>query len=158
MSPADARTLVLAAEIERDLAQVERHAERSQRVSPEGGDPEAAYVALALDHAYQAFESLLVRVERSLGLPRREGAEWHREILREAALPIAGLRPAIIPEAAEQAWGELLGFRQFLRQAYSYDLDAQRLLVLRQHLHDAVAATVPRVTQFVEGLRRATTG
>lgn len=154
MSPAEARTLVLAAEIERDLAQIERHAERTLRFSADAGDPEAAYVALSLDHAYQAFESMLVRIERSFGLPRRDGAEWHREILREAALPIPGLRPAIIPSSVEQAWGELLGFQHFLRHAYSYDLDARRLTVLRDHLQDAVASTAPLVRQLVASLRQ----
>ena len=62
MSPADARTLVLAAEIERDLAQIERHAERTLQFSPDAGAPEAAFVALGLDHAERPH-------------PRSDGAE-----------------------------------------------------------------------------------
>ncbi len=103
MSPADARVHVLAAELERDFLEVQRRTSRSARVDPAASEPEAAYVALEIDHAYQAFESLVVRLERSLGLASRDGAEWHRRLLEDAARPVAGLRPVVVPVEALDA-------------------------------------------------------
>ncbi len=86
MSPVDARIAQLLAELERDWQSVESNLTRARDVDPGGGDPEAALVALSLHHAYQAFESLLLGLERALGLPERTGANWHSELLYAAAV------------------------------------------------------------------------
>ncbi len=65
-------------------------------------------MALSLDHAYQAFEAILVRLERVAGLPERAGASWHSAVLADAALAIPGLRPPIFPAEAHADWDALL--------------------------------------------------
>jgi len=117
----------------------------SSSVEPEAGAPEAALVALSLDHAYQAFESLLVRVERALGLPERGGAGWHGELLADAALELADLRPPIVTAAAQLHWAALLRFRHFLRHAYAVRLDAELLRRNREHLREAVEVSQPTI-------------
>ena len=97
MSPTDARRAMLRAEIERDWEMVVAQLALAQTVDPSVGAPEAALVALSLDHAYQAFENVLVRLERALGLPARTGSDWHRSLLGDAVLSVAGLRPALSP-------------------------------------------------------------
>lgn len=121
-------------------------------MDPSRGKPEAAFVALELDHAYQAFETLLVRIERVLGLPPRTGDTWHRTLLADASRPIDGLRPAVAPPAAESEWAEVLAFRHFLRHAYDVELDPARLSVLAERLARAVAATDPVVRKLLEAL------
>lgn len=116
------------------------------------GIAEQALVALSLDHAYQAFETLLVRMERALGLPERTGATWHSRILFEAAQPVAGLRPAVYPDEVALDWDELLRFRHFLRHAYTVSLDPQRLTGNLQRLVRAVAATEPFIEALLEAL------
>ena len=66
MSAQDARVRVSTAELGRDWTMVRLHRERARSVSPDAGLAEAALVALSLDHAYQAFESMLVGLERIL--------------------------------------------------------------------------------------------
>lgn len=85
MSPEDARRLLLRTEIEREWSCVHKHMRDAKDVDPSKGRLEAAFVSLALDHAYQAFESLLERLERGLGLPAREGATWHQALLAALA-------------------------------------------------------------------------
>lgn len=141
MSPADARAAMLVAECRRDWEAVKAHLSRAQRVQPGHGDAEAALVALSLDHAYQAFETILVRLERAAGLPERVGSSWHAALLADAAIAVDGLRPAIIPSSALADWDALLRFRHFLRHAYVVDLDAERLTANLQRLERAVVAT-----------------
>ena len=97
MSPVDSRVALLVSESRRDWAAVLAHHQKATSVDPAAGDAQAALVALSLDHAYQAFESILVRVERHLGLPERLGSSWHARLLSDAALGLPGIRPAIAP-------------------------------------------------------------
>lgn len=152
MSPADARRAVLRAEVERDWEMVLKQLERARSVDPGAGPPEAALVALSLDHAYQAFENVLVRVERALGLAPRGGAEWHRALLADAALDIPDLRPALFSPELEVDWDELRRFRHFLRHAYPLDLDARRLSVNVERLERAVLGTREPLTAALRAL------
>ncbi len=108
MSPTDARVAVLLQEIRRDWESVRAHAARAEGTDPASGAPEAAYVALSLDHAYQALETLILRVERALGLPERAGATWHAALLADASREVPGLRPAVVPREALPDWEALL--------------------------------------------------
>ncbi len=113
---------------------------------------QAALVALSLDHAYQAFESMLVRLERMLELTPRLGAEWHRGLLADAALDVPGLRPAIVPAEALRDWFELLSFRHFLRHAYTVDLDASKLARNVECLERAMITSEPSVRAVIASL------
>jgi hypothetical protein len=153
VSPTDARVLLLCAELERDWQQVEHHLARAGSADPASSEHAAAFVALSLDHAYQAFESLLVRIERGLGLPARVGGGRHRELLEHSTLEIPGLRPAIVPPEALVDWATSMSFRYFLRHAYSVELDANRLEQAREALGRAVTATEPRVRALIVALK-----
>lgn len=145
MSPADARVVQMLAELRRDWAQVVEHRRRAFSCEPSQGAPYAALVALSLDHAYQAFETMLLRLERALGLEPRTGAHWHAALLTDSALPLPGLRPAVFSRAAEPDWFALLRFRHFLRHAYAVELDPTVLAANRDHLDRAIRATEPHV-------------
>jgi hypothetical protein len=152
VSPLDARVAVLVAELRRDWELVTVHLGKAKSVDPARGESDAALVALSLDHAYEAFETLLARIERALGLPARTGADWHTQLLRDGGLAVPGLRPAAYPTAAARDWVALLGFRHFLRHAYAVELDADRLRTNLVRLEHAVAATEPHVLAVIAAL------
>lgn len=156
MSPVDARVLLVAADAERDWQQVESNLRKATGLDPALGEPESAYVALALDHAYEAFETMLVRLERAAGFPERSGASWHRALLVDAAREVPGVRPLIVPPEVLGDWVDLLGFRHFLRHAYAAELEPERLRAVAARLARAVAATGPHVQQTLDSLRQAT--
>ncbi len=79
MSPADARAALVLAECHRDWDTVKAHLQRARQATPCDGTAQAALAALSLDHAYQAFETILMRIERALALPDR-----FRHFLRHA--------------------------------------------------------------------------
>lgn len=152
MSPADARRAMLRAEIERDWEMVIAQLALARTVDPGAGAPEAALVALSLDHAYQAFENVLVRLERALGLPARTGSDWHRSLLADAVLSVAGLRPALFPAEVERDWDDLRRFRHFLRHAYPLDLDPHRLARSLAHLERAIHRTDAPLRSVLQAL------
>ena len=152
MSPLDARVAVLAAELKREWGLATSHLAKARSVDPARGEAEAALVAVSLDHAYQAFETLLVRVERALGLPARSGADWHTELLADAGVAVPGLRPEVYPAGAASDWHDVRRFRHFLRHAYTVELDADRLRANLVHLEHAVAATEPHVLAVIAAL------
>lgn len=109
-------------------------------------------MAIALHHAYQAFESLLVRISRALEIPVPEGERWHQDLLSEASLEIPGVRGAVVPPEARRAWQELLRFRHFLRHAYPAELEPADLRKNAALLDDATRLTAPRVDAVVDAL------
>jgi hypothetical protein len=66
VSPVDSRAALLCAECRRDWGLVRTHLSRARAAVPGRGDAEAALVALSLDHAYQAFETILEAVATGL--------------------------------------------------------------------------------------------
>lgn len=150
MSPADARASFVCAECRRDWDAVRAHSGRASSADPSEGAAQAALVALSLDHAYQAFETLLVRLERAAGLAERTGSGWHAALLADAAIDVPKLRPALFPPYALADWDALLGFRHFLRHAYVVDLGKLESNVAR--LERAVAATGPWLEAVLAGL------
>ena len=149
MTSEEARCLALRADLVRNWEMVREHLARARSVSPAAGAPEASHVALSLDHAYQAFETLLVRLERALGLAPRIGAGWHAALLDAAGRELPGLRDAVFPPSARDDWAALLGFRHFLRHAYLVELDANKLATNTVRLERAVAATAASVQALV---------
>ena len=152
MSPVDARTALLCAECRRDWDAVRTHAQRAQSTDPSHGEAQAAFVALSLDHAYQAFETILVRLERAAGLPERTGASWHGALLADAALVIPGVRPPLFSPEGLSDWDAVMRFRHFLRHAYVVHLDAGKLSATTERLEKAVGATESWLEAVLLGL------
>ena len=117
------------------------HLARARSVDASQGPAQAALIALSLDHAYQAFEAILLRLERVAALPERTSANWHASLLADAALAIPGLRPPVLPPEAHADWEGLLRFRHFPRHAYVVDLNPSDLAVNPARLDRAVGAT-----------------
>ncbi len=152
MKQVEARLALIVAQMRRDWGAVEHMGARAFSVDPAHGAPEAALVAMSLHHAYQAFESLLERLSRALGLPLPTGERSHQVLLEEAGIDIPGVRSALVPEEARRAWQELLRFRHFFRHAYHVDLEPSELTTNREHLASAIVMTGPRVAAAIDGL------
>jgi hypothetical protein len=90
-----------------------------------------ARAAVALHHAYGAVEAALARIARTFGT-QPSGTNWHRSLLETMALEVPGVRPAVVSQEALPDLRELLGFRHFFRHAYQVQLDAGRLVLLRE--------------------------
>lgn len=142
----------LCAEVRADLKAMDRVAQDLRRFSPPVSAERAAALALSLDRTYTALESILERIARTLegGVPT--GADWHRELLRNALLEIETVRPPILSEGSFAAVDELRRFRHFLRHAYAVTLDPPQIEQLAGAWFAAEASVRADLMAFVDFL------
>jgi hypothetical protein len=127
-------TPALWADVRRDLhaarANVETAAARAETLRDAAMAPDARLdreyaVGLMLHNGYGAMESALERLIRAIDGDLPAGSSYHAEIIRRAAHPIAGVRPAMIGAQTAARLQKLRGFRHALRHAYD-DFDYSR--------------------------------
>ena len=99
--------------IDLHAARIEAIAAQWERASKDEG--QLALAALSLHGWYSGFERILERIAREIDERLPTGADSHIELLKQAAVELGGLRPAVVPRALVQTLKELLDFRHFLR-------------------------------------------
>lgn len=120
--------LVLLAELDGDLAQMERVLPQNtrawQRIQAGAHDPiDWGALGYTIHTLYGIVENYCLRVSKFFenGLPKDR---WHRALLEKMALDVPGLRPALFSDAASLGDAiELLKFRHRIRNLYGEDLD-----------------------------------
>lgn len=102
---------------------------------------ELSALAAMLHSFYTGIENILKRIEIASGhsVPKTEA--WHRQLLERAAQSTPA-REAIISWELREALGEYLAFRHVFRQAYSYDLQWEKM----SHLVLNVGQTLQRLS------------
>ncbi len=93
---------------------------------------ELSALAATLHSFYNGAENIFKRVAVELDGEPVRGDAWHRELLLRMKTPTAR-RPALLSEELHDTLNEYLRFRHVFRNAYSFELDWQKLspLVLR---------------------------
>jgi hypothetical protein len=93
---------------------------------------ELSALAATLHCFYTGAENIFKRVSLELDGEPVRGDAWHRDLLLRMKRPTAR-RPALLAEELHDALNEYLRFRHVFRNAYSFDLDWQKMspLVLR---------------------------
>jgi hypothetical protein len=93
---------------------------------------ELSALAALLHSFYTGVENIFKRVTVELDKESVHGDAWHRELLLRMKSPSTH-RPALLSENLHDALNEYLRFRHVFRNAYSFDLDWQKMspLVLR---------------------------
>ena len=93
---------------------------------------ELSALAALLHSFYTGVENIFKRVSVELDNGLVKGDAWHRELLQRMKSPTAN-RPVLLSEELYDTLNEYLRFRHVFRNAYSFDLDWQKMspLVLR---------------------------
>lgn len=119
----NAKIALLRAQIAADRASIRKRLTTVAEKSAPRTDEEGDHLALNAHRVYAALKSILERVAKTLegGLPG--GATWHQELLDNAFLDVAGVRPAVLSTELLEPIRQLRGFRHFVRHAYDADLD-----------------------------------
>jgi hypothetical protein len=89
--------------------------------------PDLALMAVDLHAWYTGLETGLARIARDIDDEMPAGPEWHKDLLSQMRTPLAGVRPAVIPQDVLPDLHALLAFRHFFRNAYAVHLDAAKL-------------------------------
>jgi hypothetical protein len=98
---------------------------------------ELSALAATLHSFYTGVENIFKRVAIELDGEPVRGDSWHRELLLRMKTPTAS-RPALLPEELHDTLNEYLRFRHVFRNAYSFDLDWQKMSPLVLQLEETL--------------------
>ena len=156
-------TLRLVAEIQEEMAVLVATGERAARAAARFGanEPdefEIGGVAATLHEFYSVAENLFKRIALELngGLPA--GGDWHVQLLRDMALEIPGVRPAVVRRSTANQLKEFLDFRHRFRHTYGFELRWPPMRELVGRVPAAQEALQDDVERFVSFLRELAAG
>ena len=139
----------LAAEVESELAGLDE-LELELANAPRGDDSYALRARGSILHDfYNGVERIFVRIASELNGGVPQAAQWHRELVRNMALDVPQVRPAVIDAALAKALGEYLRFRHVFRNVYGSGLEEERMRALETRLPATLAAFRGRIVVFL---------
>lgn len=151
-----AKIRTLKADIAADLqAVVEIYASLKRYPDTLASGDQLIAVAYYLHNLYCAFESIFQRVAKAFENQVADETGWHAELLRRMTLDIEGVRPGLVSPAAYDSLDELRRFRHFFRSAYRFQLDPERLALVRKKaiaLEPVYPADMARFVSFLDSL------
>ena len=108
--------------------------------------------ALNLHGFYAGLERVFLIVAERIDGSVPSGAAWHQELLRQMAVDLPYIRPAVISEQLAAELDRYRGFRHVVRNAYAYVLDARRVGELVEGLPSALARLRAELITFADVL------
>ena len=159
-----ARHIVHAERIRSELANIEgvvARVRRAMEASAEDAVDSDLYwdaVALNLHDFYTGLERVLRHIATEVDGHLPTGGEWHQELLRQMAIPLPRIRPAIFSNETIKRLDEYLRFRHVVRHVYAFEFDPQRIKPLAEALTGDFAQIKGELavfTDYLEGLADA---
>ncbi len=89
-------------------------------------------LAYKLHNLYSAYEDVFKLVAKFFENQIEDIAKYHTGLIYRMKLEIEGIRPGLLSEESYRILDELRGFRHVFRHAYTYELDAERVLKLSE--------------------------
>ena len=154
------RYAVLAGRIRQDLHELERvvtRVERAVQARHRSADEDLFLdsAALNLHDFYTGLERILTHIASTVDQSVPSGSDWHRELLRQMTVEIAGLRPQVLPVDVAADVDEYLRFRHVVRHIYAFELEPERVERLASRLRPTfrdVETALMRFAAFLERL------
>jgi hypothetical protein len=127
-------------ELERTVSAVARHWQRA-KAATEDQDAFLNSVALNLHSFYNGLERVMELVALEMDGGTLGGEAWHAELLRQMALELPSVRPAVLSSDIGQRLDEYRKFRHRVRNIYATNLNA----ALMEHLVENLLPTWEQV-------------
>ena len=152
------KLLVLAAQIQADLADLERVVSRAELIFEKAirTDDDAYLDGLALNlHGFYAgAEHIFEAVARALDGELPDDPHWHQTLLRQMMVEISTVRPAVISRSSYEFLEGYRSFRHVVRNVYTFNLRGTRLKELATGLRPCLTALVSDLERFVAVLHQ----
>ena len=154
-----ARHIVHAERIRSELANIEgvvARVRRAMEASAEDAVDSDLYwdaVALNLHDFYTGLERVLRHIATEVDGHLPTGGEWHQELLRQMAIPLPRIRPAIFSNETIKRLDEYLRFRHVVRHVYAFEFDPQRIKPLAEALTGDFAQVKGELAVFIDYLK-----
>ena len=128
--------LLLKADIDREMAQIERLLDESRSdLSGVGGIPsrlEVRGVASVLHDFYSGVERVFERIAVELDEELPRGGDWHSQLLNRMEEDVEGVRPRVLTSGMAERLRPFLRFRHLFRNIYGGQLRWERSTELLQ--------------------------
>ncbi|MBC8456803.1 MAG: antitoxin [Deltaproteobacteria bacterium] len=109
-------------------------------------------VAYDLHGFYTGLERIFKSVANTIDDKIPEGENWHKDLLEQMALDIAGLRPAVLSQDTVDLLDEFMRFRHRIRNIYSFNLIPDRVKDLVEKLPTVLEKAKGDLSAFVQFL------
>ena len=154
MSP---RYAVLAGRIRQELDLISKTVERVEKsaLALQKHPEERAFIdslALNLQSFYSGVERVFQHIAADLDDSVPKGDAWHRELLKQMAVEVRSVRPAVITREDAETLDEYLRFRHVVRNAYAIELDRERVQYLARRLPGVFQRVKERLAAFADFL------
>ena len=127
----NAQAALLKANIDADISEIESLYERLENYADAPTTTEQAILAgYYLHNLYNAFENICLNVAKTFENQIDDRSQWHTVLLKRMTLDVEGLRPKLLSTEAYQCLDELRRFRHLFRNAYTIELDPQRIVIV----------------------------
>ena len=110
-------------------------------------------VALNLHGFYSGLERIFEKIAASVDGSVPAGANWHKELLNQMSMEIAGIRPAVISSDLKHKLEEYRGFRHVVRNVYTYHLNPEKVEPLVDHVQEVFSNSEKELSAFAEFLQ-----
>jgi len=150
--------LTLSAVIRQKLAELGQIVDRITRIRQRLDTTEDEFyldaIALNLHGFYAGLEQIFEAIARTIGEGMPTGSHWHQALLLQMSVAVPTVRPAVISQASRQRLDSYRGFRHVVRNVYTFNLEAARVLVLAKDLALCYEQVVADLNQFCQFLDR----
>lgn len=156
------RFSLLRSELRQDWSAVDRLIDQAQEYATLWRSSPPKYkgmglnaLALALHHLYSAIEAGFERIAKRLDESMPEGGECHADLLRQMAIDVTGLRPALLDTELLRRLDEYRRFRHVVRKGYEHEYEWARMEHLVSglpQLQSNLRTAVDRFDRFLAGM------
>lgn len=108
---------------------VEKNSTLKEEMNNEDLTNSLAYI---IHNLYSAYEDMFKLIVDFFENQIENFSKYHTDLLKRMIIEIDGIRPRLLSEKSYTILDELRGFRHVFRHAYSYVLEAERVIKLAQ--------------------------
>ena len=98
------------------------------------GKKEIVYTAYLLHNLYCASEDLFKEVAKTFENQFNDSTQYHKELLKKMTLSAVGIRPPLLSRESYLVLDDLRAFRHVFRHGYTYELEGEKILILKKKL------------------------
>jgi len=106
-------------------------------------------VAFNLHGFYSGIEEIFEIIAKAIDTNLPSGNRWHRDLLDQVSIEIAGIRPVVVSSNTKKQLLEFLAFRHLIRDIYTFEINPEKLEKLVKILPETFGSFKEDVGDFI---------
>jgi hypothetical protein len=112
-------------------------------------------VALNLHDFYSGLERIFERVAENIDETKPESLNWHQQILKQMAMEIPKVRPAVISQDLKEELDKYRAFRHIVRNIYAHNFRIDKMKDLMGNIDKVLSELEKELRIFYEFLENS---